>query len=413
MCYIKSLPSDLIKELSCFLNYSSTINLFSIMGSSSNSIEIIWRYKITKELNYALDKTLLPLDQKYLQLKARGDIDMGCEVFLRDLPLAYYKAAKKSDPIEREELLDYLQNLPIVQSVEQIRSCEIALLAGALEVNNKELIEEYKHYLKLDGKLLDKECLRALIYKNESSYWVDIFKLITAVYICNNEQLKDGFEALRVSSQVMQYNIFRLEVRASSKGFVLRSTDEVLIDDINNSTSVDGCMAMYIALLEEKRFKVADFLYEIKLEHNRSSLTVSGDIMDLCAILFSTDDVKYITLAKSWMKSTPLSLFQVLCSDYMVDNAHKFYNLKHLEDIFAICVTDTSIDINNNTIVQLVICNALKYGYLDFVEWIRTKIPINSISISKLADQIRKDKSRQYPDYVMKYIENSLLNTDN
>ena len=29
----------------------------------------IWKYKINKELNYDFDKTILPLDQKYLEIK--------------------------------------------------------------------------------------------------------------------------------------------------------------------------------------------------------------------------------------------------------------------------------------------------------------------------------------------------------
>ena len=156
--FFTTVPLDLIKELSCYMNYQTTTILLQFCDISADTV---WKYKIVHELNYYQSDsdvlnfaTVLPLDQKYLELKSITSTDIGCEIFINDLMEAYRKAVLVKDSYMRHELLEYLQSLPIIQTAEDCMLCEMSILKGALEADNKDLIDEYKHYLELDEKML-------------------------------------------------------------------------------------------------------------------------------------------------------------------------------------------------------------------------------------------------------------------
>ena len=80
--YINLLPFDLIPLLSCCLSYRTChrfLTLFSI-----DRRDQVWRYKIRNELNLpdtTFTNTILPLDIRYLELKASSRTDFGTELF--------------------------------------------------------------------------------------------------------------------------------------------------------------------------------------------------------------------------------------------------------------------------------------------------------------------------------------------
>lgn len=90
--YFAILPIDLTLELSLYFNYRDTILACQFLQCQRVDI---WLNKIRKELNYSnefiqeyvydtandIQKTLLPVNEKYLELKARRSADFGCEFY--------------------------------------------------------------------------------------------------------------------------------------------------------------------------------------------------------------------------------------------------------------------------------------------------------------------------------------------
>lgn len=410
MLYLQAIPFDLIKELSCYFNHSTTQMLIEICNIHTQIQNHIWKYKINKELNYDFDKTVLPLDQKYLEIKACDDIDIGCEVFIKDLTLAYYRAAKKSNPVEWRELLDYLQNLPIVQSMEDIRNCEIAILAGALEVNNKELIDEYKHYLIIDGQILQSETYNMLTKSGPSlnTYHSALKRLIASAYYVRNEQVINGFNEI-CSRCYIHLDIRTIDTHPWAIRLIRKSHDHELIKHFIELHSISLVIEIYVCLLELKRFAIADLLYETKIisyDKHVSELN-NDDMLIISSALIMTDDIKYITLAQEWLCRT--SIFILLNSKFMTDNLHKFYNLKNKDLIWSLYIEPLAMTANIQYFLDELMTNAFNLSHLDYVEWVKEQAKklyskYGNIN-AQLLEKIKQDKSRVYPQFLWDYIE--------
>lgn len=405
---LNTLPFDLIRELCCYFNYPTTSDLIAICNI--NNADEIWKYKIINELKYDLDKTLLPLDQKYLQIKARDDVDAGCEIFVNDISLMYYRASKKSDPIERQNLLDYFQNLPIIQSMEEIRSCEISILVGALEADNKELIDEYKHYLTIDKNLFDSEIIKLVNISNKSSYYKDLLKLTESIHIINDKDLINIYNDF-FSQYYVGHDAFNVSVRVAHKGLVLSLSDNQMLEYIDkhnktNETSIKSWSYLYMALLENRKYKIADYLYDLKLKFIDKSMLEPRDHIEVAVVLLLTDNVKYIKLIEEWLLSSSTNIILLILSNYAIENNHKIYNLKNLDLIYDLYFRRLENELRIYTMLNAVVCNALKCGALDFVEWLKSKgLSIDNVQMKKLENSIRKDKSKIYPEFVLNYIK--------
>ena len=86
MTYLSVLPKELILELFLYFNYRDTISTCQILPNNVCESPSLWSHKINKELGYSTDfikkyvydtitqtlKTLLPINEKYLELKARN-----------------------------------------------------------------------------------------------------------------------------------------------------------------------------------------------------------------------------------------------------------------------------------------------------------------------------------------------------
>lgn len=93
---------------------------------------------------------------------------------------------------KRTALLEYLQNLPIVQSAEDCMLCEMATLKGALDIADDELIEEYKHYLEFDEEKIERFFHDEYYYQlpsNIQNYGRMCVLLMVAAYIGGKKDL--------------------------------------------------------------------------------------------------------------------------------------------------------------------------------------------------------------------------------
>ena len=146
MSYFRLLPNELLLELSLYLNYRDTILACDILNCERPRL---WIYKIHKELGYDNDfireyvydnttqtmKTLLPLNEKYLELKARKTADFGTE-FYQDIFVAIIYASRLKDFQLAGELIHYFITLTNVMSSADIRDSYFIAIRGTIATGN-------------------------------------------------------------------------------------------------------------------------------------------------------------------------------------------------------------------------------------------------------------------------------------
>lgn len=152
MLYFKLLPNELILELSLYFNYRDTILLCSILNCKNPHI---WITKIHKELGYGYEfitqyvydnttqtsKTLLPLNEKYLELKARKTADFGTE-FYQNMSILIVHISRSNDFQLADELVHYFLILSRLISRNDLISMYMTAVRGALGVKNFELVDK-------------------------------------------------------------------------------------------------------------------------------------------------------------------------------------------------------------------------------------------------------------------------------
>lgn len=166
MSYFGLLPSELLFELFLHFNYRDTILYCQALSIDICQKPFLWLYKIRKELGYSNEfiheyvydngvmKTLLPINEKYLELKARKGVDFGCE-FYKGYPRLIVRSSRLNDFKLADELTHYLLNISKVSSdtLFQRKVYQIAI-RGAIGNNNivlaDKLIDEYYHQSNYD-----------------------------------------------------------------------------------------------------------------------------------------------------------------------------------------------------------------------------------------------------------------------
>lgn len=152
MLYFKLLPNELILELSLYFNYRDTILLCSILNCKNPHI---WITKIHKELGYGYEfitqyvydnttqtsKTLLPINEKYLELKARKTADFGTE-FYQNMYILIVHISRSNDFKLADELIHYFLTLSRLISRNDLIYIYMAAVRGALGVKNFELVDK-------------------------------------------------------------------------------------------------------------------------------------------------------------------------------------------------------------------------------------------------------------------------------
>ena len=114
--YLSILPSELLLELSLYFNYRDTILACKFLRCKQVDL---WLYKIRRELGYSnifiqkyvynngILKTLLPINEKYLELKARKSVDFGTEFYHNSRTLII-RSSRLKDFALADELTTYL-----------------------------------------------------------------------------------------------------------------------------------------------------------------------------------------------------------------------------------------------------------------------------------------------------------------
>ena len=297
-----------------------------------------------------------------------------------------------------------------MQSMEEIRNCEIAILAGALEVDDVELIDEYKHYLTIDGQILQSESHHMITKCSSMSntYYSALERLIASAYYANNEQVIKSFNDI-CSSFYIHYNIQTIDTHPWAIRLIRKSSDDILMTNITELHSISLIIEVYVCLLELKRFAIADLLYETKIisyDKHISELN-DNDVLNISSSLIMTDDIKYITLTQEWLRTT--SIFSLLNSKFMTDNLHRFYNLKNRDFIWSLHIEPLDMMANIQYFPNELITNAFSLSHLDYVEWLTEKAKKLYFKygdvIAQLLEKIKQDKSRVYPQFLWDYIE--------
>lgn len=146
--YFGVLPSDLLLDLSLYLNYRDTILACDFLKCTKADL---WLHKIRKELNYSnefiqeyiydngVKKTLLPINEKYLELKARKGVDFGCEFYqFQYADVLIVRASRLSDFNLATTLVTYF--LSIKRDVQERYYADA--IQGSTAVGNLELADK-------------------------------------------------------------------------------------------------------------------------------------------------------------------------------------------------------------------------------------------------------------------------------
>ena len=153
--YFIILPAEIKRELSLYLNYRDSILACEFLRCENAEF---WIHKIRNELGYdqefirkyvydpgtKISKTLLPLNEKYLELKARKFADFGTESY-QGLTVLFYRISQLKDLSYANELFKYM-----IKFVEDFSYLKVILnddimirqiIRGAASANNIELID--------------------------------------------------------------------------------------------------------------------------------------------------------------------------------------------------------------------------------------------------------------------------------
>src|SRR5581483_9890689 len=88
MNYLKDyLPRDILYELCLYLKYHEIYTMFSIDKDFFPLLESrhLWQWKFKHEFNLdisGLDKSLLPLHMKYIELRSVSNVDWDSDLFI-------------------------------------------------------------------------------------------------------------------------------------------------------------------------------------------------------------------------------------------------------------------------------------------------------------------------------------------
>ena len=153
MTFLSALPFELIQELFCHFNHSTTISVLNSLQFTLEKSDKIWRYKILNELKYDksyFEHTIIPLDQKYLELKTNHSVDYGSEAFTERFQIMEHIGLLPDTP-ETTKLLDYF----IEKYNEFMPDFIQSLLESALISRNQTILNRCKNELYISLKYFE------------------------------------------------------------------------------------------------------------------------------------------------------------------------------------------------------------------------------------------------------------------
>src|SRR5581483_6172459 len=153
--YFQLLPIELKLALSLYLNYRDTLLACEFLKCENAEF---WINKIRNELGFTSEfvkeyiydsttqtiKTLLPLNEKYLELKARTSLDFGVEFYQSPIPILYHMAQLKDFSFV-DEFFAYYSRFINDMSLQEVSSIENNLklmIKEAARTGNTQLIDK-------------------------------------------------------------------------------------------------------------------------------------------------------------------------------------------------------------------------------------------------------------------------------
>jgi len=153
--YGSLLPRELLLELSLYLPYRDVWQLCEFYENICYFADL-WIHKINKELGYSIDfikqyvydsttkeiKTLLPINEKYIELKSRNSIDFGSEYY-KNKDILIYRVSRVRDFQLARVLIDYYFNMYEFRGIEYH-----FIVEGTISVGNLDLTYDMINRLK-------------------------------------------------------------------------------------------------------------------------------------------------------------------------------------------------------------------------------------------------------------------------
>lgn len=148
--YFQLLPNELLLTLSLYFNYRDTVLACSVLKCDNVQL---WLNKIRQELGYSnefiseyvydvqnnIKKTILPINEKYLELKARKSVDFGTEFYNKQIAIEV--CSRLADFQLADELTHYFLKIgKIIHS--EISWSYMAAMQGAFAAGNFKLFEK-------------------------------------------------------------------------------------------------------------------------------------------------------------------------------------------------------------------------------------------------------------------------------
>ena len=382
--YFAILPTELRLDLSLYLNYRDTVLACKFLKCDT---AIFWINKIRNELGYSQEfikeyvydldeqtsKTLLPLNEKYLELKARTGADFGVEFYNELFPILY-RLAQSKDFIFVDELLNYLlvfiddMNLHSVWS----RNLFSVLIREGARTGNTELIDRV---LKLSHTKLTPHFIPEDLSKEYAIF------LVNGVYEGNpkgdSELLEkyditsDDYTDSNVISGLTTGNHLKELINRNIKKIDIESI--ILFSYINNATDV---IDYYKLTINPLNYDVVIAFGNVHYLPSEESFTSFPDDIkkDIMTSLIRSG---YLEKIKKYHNSliyryVYLSIFSVIHYNHldMLSYLYSLYPIKIKDDLniyFIVHINENIAHYNLDTIKFLVYNNLLTKMHIDSI----------------------------------------------
>ena len=219
MTYLRILPNELLLNLSLYFNYIETVLACEFLKCEQVDL---WLYKIRQELGYSNDfineyvydkqnnitKSLLPLNEKYLELKARKGVDFGTE-FYQNGRILIMRASRLKDFQLANNLTMYVLNINKI-NINSNDDYYLDALQGAIAVGNFALVNRIINLIRTDYPDFSftlKPAIIKGIYENGDLSLLDTFGVKNSEV--ENKYIIPGLAAAGNLDQLKKYTITR------------------------------------------------------------------------------------------------------------------------------------------------------------------------------------------------------------
>ena len=274
--YGSIVPRDLLLELSLYLNYRD-VWLLSGFDKNICFTPPLWINKIRKELKFPRDfiyqyvydsvtkqtKTLLPINEKYLELKSRNKVDFESNHY-KNIDVLIYRTSRLKDYQLAKELTDYYLDIYGYHGDLIFR----VIAEGATSVGNLDLV----YYM--IQKTLDQSMIQFVESSNPEESFENFGGSLMAANIIQGYY--EAPKALRKQINLAQFNITTGDIEKRKREIVLGLTagnhlDELKTYDAYIRSRYGLLKDMALVAVEANSLDVIKF-YKLLQQGNREQL---------------------------------------------------------------------------------------------------------------------------------------------